>query len=270
MTSNATRGWFYMALAIGWTWGFWIAAAAGGASFGSPVHMALLIAGAAGVPGMALLLLFTAGGTAERRDYWQRLVGLRRIRLGGWLAIIFLPPALALLGVAAHTLQTGAWPDFAPLGRFAAAPLTLLPFLVFILLFGPLPEELGWRGYALPKLQTAHGALAAALLLGAAHAVWHLPLFFMEGSHQASLGFLSPAFWRYMVSVVFLSVIMSALFNASAGSTLSAILIHFTNNLTGELLRLPDMAEWVRMGAMGLVALALIAATRGRLFEKHG
>jgi len=265
MTGNARRGWLYIALAMGWTWGFWIAAAASGAPFGSPLQMALLIAGAAGVPGMAVLMLFAAGDAGERRDYWRRLIEAGRIGKAGWATILLLPPALALLGAAGFALQTGAWPEFAPLKGFLAAPLTLLPFLLFILLFGPLPEEPGWRGYALPKLQAAHGALAAALLLGAVHAAWHLPLFWMEGSHQASLGLLTPAFWRYMTSVVFLSVIMSALFNASAASTLSAVLIHFTNNLTGELLRLPDEAEWLRMGAMGLVALAIIVATRGRL-----
>lgn len=269
MSGNARRGWLYIALAFGWTWGFWIAAAASGAPFGSPLQMALLITGAAGVPGMALVMLCAAGSADERRDYWRRLVEAGRIPKAGWAAILLLPPALALTGAGAFLLQSGTLPEFAPLRSFAAAPLTLLPFLVFVLLFGPLPEELGWRGYALPKLQAVHGALTAALLLGAVHAAWHLPLFWMEGSHQASLGLLTPAFWRYMISVLFLSILMSALFNASAASTLSAILIHFTNNLTGEMLRLPDEAEWYRTGAMALVTLALVAATRGQLFARE-
>ena len=51
------------------------------------------------------------------------------------------------------------------------------PFAIFILLFGPLPEEMAWRGYALDGLQSKWNALEASLILGIAWTIWHLPLF---------------------------------------------------------------------------------------------
>jgi uncharacterized protein len=255
----------YLAAAVGWTWLFWFIVIALARPFADPLGMTLFIAGAAGVPGAAFLLLLTIEDERARRDYWRRLIDFRRIGAIGWLVIVLLPPALALIAAAASALHTGSWPEFAPVRGFLAAPLTLAPFAVFIMLFGPLPEELGWRGYALGALQIALGPLAAAIILGIVHAAWHLPMFYMEGSHHYDLGAFSLAFWRYMLSVVFLSIVLTGLFNATAGSTLAAILLHFTNNLTGELLRLPDLAEWYRFALFALVAIGLVIATRGRL-----
>jgi uncharacterized protein len=261
----ARKAWLYLVLAIGWSWLFWLAAIAFGRPFADPVTMALFIVGAAGVPGAAFILLFAVEDADARRDYWTRLIDARRLGLLGWLLACLLPPAVALSAAAAYALHTGAWSDFVPLREYLAAPLALLPFLVFILAFGPLPEELGWRGYALDHLQSGYGALAAALILGGAHAAWHLPLYFLEGSYQHGLGAFTPAFWRSLASIVALSVIITWLFNATGRSTLSAILVHYTDNLSGELLRLPDLAEWYRFALYVLLALALAAASRGGL-----
>jgi uncharacterized protein len=263
--TGSGRAWAYLILAVGWTWVFWLAAIASGRPFTDPAVVFLFVTGAAGVPGAALLFLFFVEDSAARRDFWRRLIDFRRIGPFAWAVICLLPPLLALGGALLHMLHTGAWPEFLPLRGFLAAPLSLLPFILFVLLFGPLPEEIGWRGYALDPLQIAYGALAAAFILGAVHAAWHLPMFYLEGTHQHTLGAFSAAFWRYMLSTVALSVVMTWLFNATARSTLSAIAIHFTNNLTGELFRLPETAEWYRFGLLAIAAGLIVAATGGRL-----
>jgi uncharacterized protein len=264
----ARKAWLYLALAIGWSWLLWLAAIAIGRPFADPGTVALFIVGGAGVPGAALFLLFAADDAAARRDYWVRLIDTRRLGLRGMLLAGLLPPAVALSAAATYALHTGAWPDFVPLRSFLTAPLALLLFLVFMLAFGPLPEELGWRGYALDHLQSAYGPLAAALILGSTHAAWHLPLFFFEGSYQHWLGAFTPAFWRSMASIVALSVVMTWLFNRTGRSTLSAILLHYSDNLTGELLHLPDLAEWYRLALYLLLALALAAVSRGELARR--
>ncbi|MGB3391405.1 MAG: CPBP family intramembrane glutamic endopeptidase, partial [Pseudaminobacter sp.] len=170
-----------------------------------------------------------------------------------------------LIAAAAHGAASGGWPVFAPLRELGAAPLGLLAFAPFMLVFGPLPEELGWRGYALEPLQRGLGPLRAAMLLGVVHALWHLPLFFMEGSYQHSLGVLNISFWRFMANVLVLSIVMTWLFNRTRQSTLAMIIFHFADNLTGELFDLPEPAEWLRMGLYALIAACLVAATRGQL-----
>ncbi len=64
-------------------------------------------------------------------------------------------------------------------------PLAALgPVFVLIFITNALPEEFGWRGYALDRLQNGSNALVASLILGAIWGVWHLPLHFMDGTVQ--------------------------------------------------------------------------------------
>ena len=68
----------------------------------------------------------------------------------------------------------------APPGNRISSAGPTLPRFVFILLFIGLSEEPAWRGFALPRLIAEHSALAASLILGVLHIVWHLPLFGIE------------------------------------------------------------------------------------------
>jgi membrane protease YdiL (CAAX protease family) len=56
------------------------------------------------------------------------------------------------------------------------------PGLVAALFIGSLQEELGWRGYALPRLLSRWGGVRASLVLGAAWACWHIPLYGLDGA----------------------------------------------------------------------------------------
>lgn len=122
-------------------------------------------------------------------------------------------------------------------------------------MFGPIPEELGWRGYALDRLQVKHTALNASLILGMVWALWHLPLFFIEGTYQQRLGVGTWFFWNFMLSVAIGSVIQTWVFNNTNRSTLAAILLHFTGNFVGELFALSERAEIFSFGLWAFVAI---------------
>ena len=106
----------------------------------------------------------------------------------GWYAVALLGSvALALAQVALVVLLTGAaLPPLPPPSRWLAVPIA---FLMTVLLRGGLYEEVGWRGYALPRLQRRWGALPASLLLGLIWACWHLPQWFIPGQGQDSQPF---------------------------------------------------------------------------------
>ena len=63
-----------------------------------------------------------------------------------------------------------------------------LSYAIMLLSFGPIPEELGWRGVALPALKARYGFQKAVLFLGFMWAIWHLPLFFFRETFQYQLG----------------------------------------------------------------------------------
>jgi CAAX protease family protein len=125
------------------------------------------------------------------------------------------------------------------LGRFAApevspppsAWLNLLPLLGVTILRdpGPLGEELGWRGVALPGLLKRWPPLTASLVLGGLWGLWHLPTFFISTLSQSHLSL--PLF---LLGMVALSVIMTWLYLRTQGDLLLMILVHLVANFAVE------------------------------------
>lgn len=146
-----------------------------------------------------------------------------------------------------------------------AAPLMIT--YVRYLLGGPLQEEPGWRGVALPLLQDRRAPLPAASIIGVVHGCWHAPLLLTRewGTARSDPGQLV----AYLVLVIALSVVLSWLANGSGGSLPVVIIAHNGLNwalaavavLTGR----PVTDSWP--AALGMAALAVIAViiTRGRL-----
>jgi membrane protease YdiL (CAAX protease family) len=130
-------------------------------------------------------------------------------------------------------------------------------------------EEIGWRGYALPRLARRTGLGAASMILGALWASWHLPLFFMQ--HTDSLG---QSFPLYLTHVVAVSVAMAWLYWKSGGSLLLVMLMHASINNTGEIVpaAVPgashpfglngSLVGWISAALAWIVALPLLIQMR--------
>jgi membrane protease YdiL (CAAX protease family) len=174
--------------------------------------------------------------------------GLRRLRQRlipwrsspRWYVIV----ALGYAAITAITLRVASW--------FRATPPAALPWPVFlggplsamIRDPGPLGEEFGGRGFALPRL-LERSALDASLRLGLIHAVWHLPLFFIPGMPQAHAS--SPLF---AVGVVSVAIFDTVLYLHTGANLLLAILVHLMANICGGI-------------ALDAPALNLFFATEG-------
>ena len=89
-------------------------------------------------------------------------------------------------------------------------------------------EEVGWRGFALPRLQARHSALVAALIVGALWGLWHLPLFFWKGNPMATYSFAS-----WFVGTVALSFVYTWLYDGSKGSLFVVTIFHVLHNTFG-------------------------------------
>ena len=161
------------------SWLIWVPQAAAALGYNVPAVPldSPLNALAVWAPGLAALVVSAlvegrAGARALFRPirYWR--VGI------GWYAFAISFPAaqwLAALGIdrlLGRTYPLGPSPVLAALGPQAAA---ILPFIVVFALPNALGEELGWRGFALPKLQARHSALTASVVLGLFWGFWHIP-----------------------------------------------------------------------------------------------
>ena len=121
----------------------------------------------------ALIVTAAADGKAGVKALLRRVV-LWRVRARWYLFALLGVPAIMLLGFAVYS---GTAPDFAALGGPLYLVSYVLTFVVVIFLGGPLFEEIGWRGFALPRMQRRDGPLVAAVTLGVLWAFWHLPEF---------------------------------------------------------------------------------------------
>jgi hypothetical protein len=171
----------------------------------------------------AFIIVFTIEGKKGLIDLLRQF-GRWRARLGLWGIAIFGAAVLFFAGLGVHLLLGGESPPFTMIKE----ELNLIPlYLVLVVLLpfnGPVGEEFGWRGYALPRMQTKYGPLIASLVIGTIWGVWHMPDFFAEQGAISALaasmgmGFVIP----YTLGTIANSVYMTWLYNKSKASALIA------------------------------------------------
>jgi len=135
----------------------------------------------------------------------------------------------------------------------------LLLILMFTLGFDGLGEELGWRGFALPRLLARFPALNASIVMAAIWALWHLPYALSNGGTVARA-----PFYAYIPQMFATSILFTWLFNNTRGSILLAILFHAAGNVTANILPvlIPDVSasgtweeivRWIVVGAVVVI-----------------
>jgi hypothetical protein len=129
---------------------------------------------------------------------------------------------------------------------------TLVVAALLNLLIGPLGEELGWRGYALPRLLRRFNPCAASLILGAIWGLWHLPSFFVSSQVQADLSL--PLF---LVGALCLSIIATWLFQHTGGSVLITVVLHYAVNFSLSVLGAPFPAFKLVLLVLAIFVLVL-------------
>jgi membrane protease YdiL (CAAX protease family) len=182
------------------------------------VQLGALSASVAGI-----ILARMEGGRRGAVELLRRAL-IWRVGLGWWLVVLAFPALLALGAIYVARLADPGAPGWAGIG----SPPIFLGTMVFLIVFAGLGEEFGWRGFALPRVQARHRALAASLIIGGVHSLWHVPLFFMEGIGQPRL----PAS-RFPAGVPGLPVLVVAgavqstwIFNNTRGSVLLVAVYH--------------------------------------------
>ena len=212
----------YFLLAFALTWTCFIAVAVA-IPARSPLGSALLILGAYMPAVAATWCTWRSTGVEGVRELWSRAI--QTAVATRWFVFAAVYMAAIKLSVALlHRLLYGGWP------RFGGEPWFLLPFAVAFSTPFQAGEEIGWRGYALPRLASRMGPALASLLLGLLWAVWHLPAFFIRDADK-----FGQSFWVYLLQVTALSVAMAWLVGHSRGSVLTAMLFHAAVNNTKDI-----------------------------------
>jgi CAAX protease family protein len=184
-----------------------------------PLALVLLVLGSNVPSALGVLFVALLRGRSAVRTLLGRLLHAR-IGLRWYLAVVALAvPALCAVWVS--TLLGGPKPVVV-----ATIPAVVVLFLFSIFPGSSVGEELGWRGFALPRLQARHSALAASLIVGAAWGIYHFPLFLL-GSQTRPLALFLP----FAIGCVIMSIFYTWMYNGTGGSLLIVVLLHATTNL---------------------------------------
>jgi membrane protease YdiL (CAAX protease family) len=168
-----------------------------------------------------------------------------------WLFAILFPAIAVIAASAIHIVAFDGQFDPA-----STSVLVLYPVLFLqVFLVGGGNEELGWRGFALPRLQESYSALVASLIIGVGWFAWHLPLFMVAGSSQAG----DPVYY-YALAVIALSVVFTWLYNETGGSVLLTMVLHGSVNTSGVLYLVGGGAALQTDLPNGLLAVVFLVA----------
>jgi membrane protease YdiL (CAAX protease family) len=224
----------------------------------------LVILGSAVPSLLAIVLTAIVLGRGSLRKLLGRLL-IWRVDPRWYLVVVMGPAALAGGMVAFNAFVGG--PAISVGVPLLGAVITLA-FMIFP--GSALGEEIGWRGYALPRLQLGRSALSASIILGVVWAFYHLPLFF-TGQAFRSPSILVP----FIISTIALSVILTWVYNSTGGSLLLVVLLHATANLPLTLLLEPlggrAMVPFLLYVGLMVVAAIVVVTVAGsaHLSRKH-
>lgn len=179
----------------------------------------------------------------------------------GWrwyLAAFLLYPVIMISAVLLNAALTQTPIDFNEVfaRKIFGPSANLLVFIVPFLLFDAISngEEIGWRGYVLPRLQAKHSALVSSLIVGVIWGFWHLPKFLAPGNDSS--------FALFMLKELADAILYTWLFNNTKGSLLLVTLFHASGNTAGVFLPVANTVTGNNMGALVLqVLFEIIVAT---------
>ena len=183
-----------------------------------PLEPFQILGALAGPTLSAAIVIAVLEGRAGVGTFLKRYVQWRAGIL--WWLIVLFGILVALNVVATVILGLSVLTEF--LKNIGLILPTYLLTLIVGVILGPMWEEPGWRGFALPRLQAQYGPIVGSIILGTVWAVWHVPGYFG--------GWMASGFPALLVYCIGFSVLATWIYNQTGGSILLMILLHSSSN----------------------------------------
>jgi uncharacterized protein len=245
--------WEYFLVAFGFSWLFWlplVLETRGVITLPVPREV-FLVFGVLGPLVGAIRVNYKKGGWKAVRGLFARAIDVK-FGLTWWLVILIIPFFVCTLAYIVFCLLRGQAVDLSAW----RTPWMILPSILFQFFIGGGEEEFGWRGYALDALQGRWSVLTASLVLGLIHGVWHLPLFFIQGTGQYYM-----SFWLFLLTGPANSILFTWIYNSTGKKLFTAWLFHATLNTSfGVFPLFPNAANPDQTGFLILCGLLWVWA----------
>jgi len=251
--------WLFLILAYGFAWLMWIPVVLTRQDYqSSPLLLVIVFLGIFG-PGIAgILLTYLQGDREQWRDFWSRMLDMKRIRPRWYAVILFFWPAMQLLALFLNQLMGGIPSESEFIKEMIKQPISI-PVVVLLYFLQAGLEELGWRGYMLERLLPSWGALKSSLIVGIFHAFWHLPMFWVVGTNQSKMG-LDTDFLIFVIQTIAFSIYSTWCYIGNDHSTLAVTLFHGVGNLCLDIFMVAPGTMKYNIFTLFMVAGAIIVS----------
>ncbi len=228
----------FFVTAFAWTWAFWSPFILGilrlPMGTGTPnvdlgemgLILPIILVSPFGPTIAAFVTSYLSEGREGPRRLWRRFRDCKPSKTWLIITLAFYPAIFLLIRVSSATIfnvpqPTPAWTD---------NPLIILAPLAASVLHGGLSEEFGWRGYALPRLQSRLNATQASMALGLMEGLWHVPLVFWVGDARYGMSIPLLILWQTIATFY-----RTWIYNNTEGSLLAAVLFHAMGNTASDI-----------------------------------
>jgi membrane protease YdiL (CAAX protease family) len=246
------------------TWAFWIPAA-----FVSEEYRMLLMLLGLFVPSItAITTVLTSKNAALKADLKAKLIGAFRVK-----PLIVLIAILSFFGIIAasillSTIAGQSLGQFSFVEDFSFSIGGSSAFLTIVL--AALLEELGWRGYAEDAIASYQSWWVESVIFGVLWAVWHMPLFFVEGTYHYNILQQNPLFMiNFFIAIMPLGFIVTWVYVKNERSIFACMIFHFFVNLLQEKVAMTQTTKCVETLVLFLVAGIIVLTNKDLFFEKR-
>lgn len=251
------------------TWLFWIPAI----YIKSEVALLLMFLGLCMPPAVAIYTVFASGNDALKGDFKRKLFRFYKVRPLSILAAIALFVAIVVVSIlvsvalAGQSMEQFAFSDFSFSMQGGSALLTILLASVI--------EEIGWRGYGEDAIAYHFSWFKESIIFGLVWSMWHVPMFFIEGTYHNGLiaeGFAQGVGYgfviNFLVSVVPLGFLTTWVYVKNNRSMLSCIIFHLFVNFMQEKIAMTAVTKCVETIIVTIAAIVIVLLNKEMFFEK--
>lgn len=215
---------------------------------------------------IALFMIYDARDKGLISDFWDRL-RLQRLNLRFLPIILLIMPVTLFLATTISVVLGESTDQFALSSNFRVIQGQSMVGLV-ILFLAPLMEELGWRGYGVDSLRSRLNIARTSLLFAVLWALWHLPLFFIQGYYQNSLLHMHPVFvLNFFVSVLPAALLLNWVYYKNNRSILAAFLLHLMMNLSAVLFQTTQVTKCILTIVLMICSLFIVFTDRKFFYQ---
>lgn len=241
----------FIMICLSWTYLFWGFILLSGVSIDSLKGFVLLALGWLSPTISSLMMLNRYETKIFRKYFYSRILSTKGIYRNDFLIIIFLPLFILLVSVIiAYLLCTFWFPDrllsiITVNDIFSKSVFSFIAFTLAVFFIGPVPEEIGWRGYLLPALMSKYDIIKSSAYLAMVWGLWHLPLFLIQGYPFSEKVGNPLALFVYFAQLFPKSLVYSVIFLKTRKSIFAVILFHFFINFYGMLIEINTFAQYI-------------------------